>query len=39
MARPTIRDALAAGKLMIKHARIDTVTDRLVVDDKHYDAH
>ncbi|MFW2388242.1 MAG: carbonic anhydrase [Polyangiales bacterium] len=39
MARPTIRDALAAGKLMIKHARIDTTTDRLVVDGKHYDAH
>jgi Carbonic anhydrase len=31
MARPTIRDAIAAGKLEIKRARIDTDTDRLVV--------
>jgi hypothetical protein len=39
MARPTIRDAIAAGKLQVKHARIDTSTDRLVVEEVHYDAH
>lgn len=39
MARPTIRDAIAAGKLQIKHARIDTTTDRLVVETHHHDAH
>ncbi len=39
MARPTIRDAIAEGKLQIKHARIDTSTDRLVVDIEHHDAH
>ena len=39
MARPTIRNAIAEGNLLIKHARIDTRTDRLVVDTKHYDAH
>jgi len=39
MARPTIRDAIAAGKLQVRHARIDTTTDRLVVDEVHYDAH
>jgi len=39
IARPTIRDAIAKGELLIKHARIDTSTDRLVVDAKHYDAH
>jgi hypothetical protein len=38
-ARPTIRDAMAAGKLEIKHARIDTATDRLVVEPAHEDAH
>jgi hypothetical protein len=31
MTRPTIRDAIAAGQLEIKRARIDTDTDRLVV--------
>ena len=39
MARPTIRDAIAAGKLQVKHARIDTSTDRLVVEPTHEDAH
>ena len=39
LARPTIRDAIAEGKLLIKHARIDTTTDRLVVDVQHHDAH
>jgi carbonic anhydrase len=39
MARPTIRDAIAAGTLQVKHARIDTTTDRLVVEEVHYDAH
>lgn len=39
LARPTIRDAVAAGKLKIKHARIDTSTDRLVVEEVHADAH
>ena len=39
MARPTIRDAIAEGNLLIKHARIDTTTDRLVVDVRHHDAH
>jgi carbonic anhydrase len=38
MARPTIRDAIAAGELQVKHARIDTSTDRLVVEEKHHDA-
>lgn len=31
-ARPIIRDAIAEGKLMIKRARIDTGTDKLVVE-------
>jgi carbonic anhydrase len=39
MARPTIRDAIAAGELQVKHARIDTSTDRLVVEEVHHDAH
>jgi carbonic anhydrase len=39
MARPTIRDAIAEGNLLIKHARIDTTTDRLVVEIRHHDAH
>jgi hypothetical protein len=39
MARPTIRDAIAAGTLQVKHARIDTSTDRLTVEEVHYDAH
>ena len=39
MARPTIRDAIAEGKLVVKHARIDTSTDRLVVEAVHVDAH
>jgi carbonic anhydrase len=39
MARPTIRDAVAAGKLQVKHARIDTTTDRLVVEEVHPGAH
>jgi len=38
MARPTIRDAIAAGELQVKHARIDTSTDRLVVEEVHHDA-
>jgi carbonic anhydrase len=38
MARPTIRDAIAAGKLEVKHARIDTATDRLIVEEQHHDA-
>lgn len=38
MARPTIRDAIAAGELQVKHARIDTSTDRLVVEEAHHDA-
>jgi hypothetical protein len=33
MERPTIREALEAGELMIKYARIDTDTDRLVIDE------
>ncbi|TNF60997.1 MAG: hypothetical protein EP303_06285 [Deltaproteobacteria bacterium] len=39
MARPVIRDAIAAGELQVKHARIDTTTDRLVVEEMHVDAH
>jgi len=39
MARPTIRDAVAAGELQVKHARIDTTTDRLVVEEVHPGAH
>lgn len=39
MDRPVIRDAIAEGKLQIKHARIDTSTDRLVVEVEHHDAH
>jgi carbonic anhydrase len=39
MARPTIRDAVAAGRLQIKHARIDTSTDRLVVEEVHRETH
>jgi len=39
MARPTIRDAIAAGELQVKHARIDTSTDRLIIQEKHHDAH
>ena len=31
-ARPIIRDAIAEGKLVIKHARIDTSTDKLVIE-------
>ena len=31
LERPTIREAIDSGKLMIKHARIDTSTDRLVI--------
>jgi len=31
-ARPIIRDAIAEGKLIIKHARIDTSTDKLVIE-------
>ncbi len=38
LARPTIRNAIDEGRLLIKHARIDTGTDRLVVDIKHHDA-
>ena len=32
LARPVIHDAMAAGKLQVKFARIDTDTDRLVVE-------
>lgn len=39
MARPTIREAIAAGELQVKHARIDTTTDRLVVEEVHPGAH
>jgi carbonic anhydrase len=39
MARPTIRDAVAAGELQVRHARIDTTTDRLVVEEVHPGAH
>jgi carbonic anhydrase len=39
MARPTIREAIAAGELQVRHARIDTRTDRLVVEEVHHDAH
>ena len=39
MARPTIRDAVAAGELQVRHARIDTTTDRLVVEEVHRDTH
>jgi hypothetical protein len=39
LARPTIRNAIAEGRLMVKHARIDTTTDRLVVEVRHHDAH
>lgn len=33
LSRPTIRDAIANGELQIKHARIDTTTDRLVIEE------
>jgi hypothetical protein len=33
MARPIIRDAIAAGKLKVQRARIDTDTDRLMPID------
>jgi carbonic anhydrase len=33
LARPVIRDAIDRGELMVKFARIDTNTDRLVVGD------
>ena len=33
LARPVIRDAIANGELLVKFARIDTDTDRLVVGD------
>ncbi|TFH26392.1 MAG: hypothetical protein E4H00_10670 [Myxococcales bacterium] len=39
LARPMIRDAIAAGELQVKHARIDTSTDRLVVEEVRIDAH
>jgi len=39
MTRPVIRDAIAAGKLEIKRARIDTITDRLVVESAPAGAH
>jgi len=38
-ARPVIRDAIAEGKLLIKHARIDTSTDKLVVETADHQAH
>jgi len=37
LARPIIRDAIAAGELKVKRARIDTSTDRLVVEEVHED--
>ena len=37
LVRPVIRDAIAAGELQIKRARIDTSTDRLVVEETHQD--
>lgn len=33
VARPAIREAVESGRLQIKYARIDTGTDRLVVDE------
>jgi hypothetical protein len=33
LARPGIRDAIAEGKLQIKRVRIDTRTDRLVIEE------
>ncbi len=33
MQRPIIREAIEAGELTIKYARIDTDTDRLVIDE------
>jgi carbonic anhydrase len=38
LTRPVIRDAIAEGKLEIKRARIDTRTDRLVLEDAAGDA-
>jgi carbonic anhydrase len=35
MARPLIRDAVAAGKLRVQRAHIDTSTDRLMPMPKH----
>jgi hypothetical protein len=34
LARPVIRDAIEKGELEIKYARIDTKTDRLLVEEK-----
>ena len=39
LERPVIRDAIAAGKLKVKYARIDTTTDRLVVEEEHREPH
>jgi len=39
LARPTIRSALDEGKLQVKFARIDTSTDRLVVDEVSREEH
>lgn len=36
LARPTIRDAIANGELEIKYARIDTTTDRLIVEETRF---
>jgi hypothetical protein len=33
LERPIIRDAIDRGELMVKFARIDTDSDRLVVSD------
>ena len=33
LARPTIKEAIEAGRLQVKFARIDTDSDRLVVGD------
>ncbi len=39
LARPTIRDAIAGGTLKVKFARIDTETDRLVVEKTRRSTH
>lgn len=33
LARPFIRDSIAAGKLTVKRARIDTATERLITEE------
>lgn len=39
MARPVIRDAVAAGRLRVERSRIDTATDRLVSETTPRHAH